>query len=583
MKIRHLILMLIACIAMIASCVKVDYTLDNRIPTNPKGEYAILFSHPAPITKAQTTSISGTGYDSFSLFSWNAINDTIMNPYTVMAKAEQSYQYEDVTGQEIKYFKRVADWYDFIGVIPTTHTMKLKDGAVKVEGVTSFIVDDKRSEKAVNLTDTLYWSAGLAVESPEEFLTAYKRVAKADYGNVVELPFVHQNALIFLGFSSDKTDTKIIDYAPGTPDVPAVPEVRDTTDTWVNLKRGSNVDGSPSRTATKTGDTWGSYVDDFEIPAALVAEIKSYYSINGGNPGDYDLHMGNTAWPSAEIRTLRVVKDIPATYKTTYHIPNVGPIDMFNTLKYLEDNGYKMTYKISGGKDAVFEYPIIDMFVNGSSYTVVGFNFSVSTIYSTAAGGNIPSVEYTINVTPAQPAQPGRPTLEGVRVFSADSTGVNNVPTDTLYCVHIPHTVTADATIDANGCVLSNRVTTDDVIQFSLPATTTLSETPVWSPTTFYALPGDTNFNFIVVKLSYIYNGITTYDVRVPIHLPDGGLQPGKYYKYELYITSTSNGTNDPNEASDEKDEIIIEDNPVIQVRLVESGYTQGDERRFTI
>ena len=123
MKIRHLIFMLIACIAMIASCVKVDYTLDNRIPTNPKGEYAILFSHPAPITKAQATSISGTGYDSFSLFSWNAINDTIMNPYTVMAKAEQSYQYEDVTGQEIKYFKRVANWYDFIGVITTTHNM----------------------------------------------------------------------------------------------------------------------------------------------------------------------------------------------------------------------------------------------------------------------------------------------------------------------------------------------------------------------------------------------------------------------------------------------------------------------------
>ena len=91
------------------------------------------------------------------------------------------------------------------------------------------------------------------------------------------------------------------------------------------------------------------------------------------------------------------------------------------------------------------------------------------------------------------------------------------------------------------------------------------------------------NFNFIVVKLSYIYKGITAYDVRVPIHLPDGGLQPGKYYKYELYITSTSNGTNDPDEASDEKDEILIEDNPVIQVKLIESGYTQGDERQFKI
>ena len=555
MKIRHLILMLIACIAMIASCVKVDYTLDNRIPTNPKGEYAILFSHPAPITKAQTTSISGTGYDSFSLFSWNAINDTIMNPYTVMAKAEQSYQYEDVTGQEIKYFKRVADWYDFIGVIPTTHTMKLKDGAVKVEGVTSFVVDDKRSEKAVNLTDTLYWSAGLAVESPEEFLTAYKRVAKADYGNVVELPFVHQNALIFLGFSSDKTDTKIIDYAPGTPDIPAVPAVYDTT---YRVKFSSNIWNRSGGNITGIDDTKLEFINSLYTLTSL--DGTTTYPVND--------------WPtSGGPFILKVNYDlIPAAYRKNWTIGNYTNCIFFDYVPYFSDNNITVP-------DANFNaYDILIHIKKNTNGTYTGVKFSAGAI-----SGSTNSLPVITEITPAQPAQPGRPALEGVRVFSADSTGVNNVPTDTLYCVHIPHTVTADATIDANGCVLSNRVTTDDVIQFSLPATTTLSETPVWSPTTFYALPGDTNFNFIVVKLSYIYNGITTYDVRVPIHLPDGGLQPGKYYKYELYITSTSNGTNDPNEASDEKDEIIIEDNPVIQVRLVESGYTQGDERRFTI
>ncbi len=555
MKIRHLIFMLIACIAMIASCVKVDYTLDNRIPTNPKGEYAILFSHPAPITKAQTTSISGTGYDSFSLFSWNAINDTIMNPYTVIAKAEQSYQYEDVTGQEIKYFKRVADWYDFIGVIPTTHTMKLKDGAVKVEGVTSFVVDDKRSEKAVNLTDTLYWSAGLAVESPEEFLTAYKRVAKADYGNVVELPFVHQNALIFLGFSSDKTDTKIIDYVPGTPDIPAVSAVNDTI--FVQ-KFGAN--GYYNRNDNNQASA---------LTDAQVTFINSMYELHRSNG---DVFTGND-WPSSTpsgcVDTLiRKTNLIPSDYKMSWL--NEGVV-FFDWEKYFTDNGItKPTQWLNIG-------PVVHIKKNNNgSYTGILLNMG-------SQSGTPNSLPIIIEKVPGTPAVPGKPALEGVRVFSADSTGVNNVPTDTLYCVHIPHTVTADATIDANGCVLSNRVTTDDVIQFSLPATTTLSETPVWSPTTFYALTGDTNFNFIVVKLSYIYNGITTYDVRVPIHLPDGGLQPGKYYKYELYITSTSNGTNDPDEARDEKDEIIIEDNPVIQVRLVESGYTQGDERRFTI
>lgn len=564
--------------ATFTSCVKITDTFDGGFPTNEKGEHAILFGRP--VTKAQITSVSGTGYDEFKLFVWNSINDTIMKPYSVLASGVGSYQYEEVSGQKLQYFKNVASWYDFIGVIPTTHNMTLKDGKVKVEGVTSFIVDDKRSEKAINLTDTLYWSAGLAVESPEELLWSYKRVEKSNYGGVVELPFNHQNSLIFLGFSSDKTDTKLLDYAPGTPDVPAVPEVRDTTDTWFNLKRGSNCDGSPTRTSTDGGST---YVDNFEIPAALVAEIKSYYSINNGTAGDYDLHMGNTQWPSAEIRQLRIVKDVPVAYRMPVETTSGDVVVFFNALKYLEDNGYKVTYRISGGKPDIFNYPIIDLFVNGTAYTIVGLNFGVANVYDASVAANVSALNYTINVTPGTPAVPGKPALEGIRVFSADSLGVNNLPTDTLYCVHIPHTTIADATISSTGCVLSNRTTSDNVIQFSLPATTTLSETPVWSPSTFYALPGDTNFNFIVVKLSYTYNGVTAYDVRVPIHLPDGGLVPGKYYKYELYITSTGNGTNDPDEARDEKDEILIEGNPVINVKLIDTGYTQGDERKLTI
>ena len=574
MKIKNLFFAVIALIMMIASCVKVEYTVNGRIPTNRNGEYAILFSGYNPQTKAQINSVSGTGYDSFSLFAWNSINDTIMKPYSVLASGEGTYQYENVDGQELKYFKRVADWYDFIGVIPSDHTMSLNDGLVTVEGVKSFTVDDKRSEKAVNLTDTLYWTSGLSAESPEEFLWAYSRVAKADYGNVVNLPFNHQNALIFLGFSSDQTDTKLLDYAPGTPDIPEVPEVRDTTDTWVNLKKSSNT--IATSTAVKgPGET--SYTNAAPLPDDLVAEIKSYYSIDNGTAGDYELKLGNSVWPSSvTYKQLRVVKDIPAEYKMTVDMHGEGiMMDFFDAIKYLKDNGYYVQSGSTGGKPAVFDnnYVILDAYVNGTAYTITALNWGES--------NSVP--QYTIDVTPGSPAVPGRPALEGIRVFSADSLGLNNVPTDTLFCVHIPHTMTADATISSEGCELSNRLTSDDVIQFSLPETTTLSARAVWSPTTFYALPGDTDFNYIVVKLSYTYKGVTAYDVRVPIHLPDGGLQPGKYYKYELYITSTGNGTNDPNEASDEKDEIIIEDNPIIQVKLIDSGYTQGDERTFTI
>ena len=575
MKIKFLLL---TAILAVVSCIKVENTFDNRIPTNSKGEYAISFNHP---TKAQITSVSGTGYDEFKLFVWNSINDTIMKPYSIVANGESSYQYDEVDGQELQYFKRVADWYDFIGVIPTTKTMTLTDGSVKVTGVTSFIVDDKRAEKAVNLTDTLYWSAGLAAESPEEFLTAYRRVEKNDYGNIVELPFKHQNALIFLGFSSDQTDTKIIDYVPGIaeiPEVPGTPAVYDTTDTWVNLKNAVNA--VATKLSTKApGST--SYVNAYHLPDSLVTEIKSYYSVDNSIAGNYDLRLSKSIWDPTNqdtnlLKQLRVVKPIPSEYLMHCDMHGDGVyMDFFDAEKYLNDRGFY----IDVDKPAVLNnrYVILDAYVNGTNYSITTLNWGDS--------NSVP--QYTIEektpATPGTPAVPGRQAIEGIRVFSADSLGLNNLPTDTLYCVHVPHTVTADATIDANGCVLSNRATTDDVIQFSLPENITLSATPVWSPSTFYALPGDVNFNFIVVKLSYTYKGVTVYDVRVPIHLPEGGLQPGKYYKYELYITSTSNGTNDPDEAADEKDEILIEDNPVIQVKLIESGYTQGDERTLTI
>jgi hypothetical protein len=121
------------------------------------------------------------------------------------------------------------------------------------------------------------------------------------------------------------------------------------------------------------------------------------------------------------------------------------------------------------------------------------------------------------------------------------------------------------------------------VVTYSLPATTTLNNTAIWSPTTFYSIPGDENLNYLVVKLSYTYNGITSYDVRVPIKLPEGGLVAGKYYEYELYITSEGNGTNDPAEARAEKDEIEIKENPVIQVTVNVNDYEFGDSQKITI
>ena len=225
------------------------------------------------------------------------------------------------------------------------------------------------------------------------------------------------------------------DSIPGVPAVDPIPAYNDTTDTWLNLRRSSNVDGSPTRTSTDGGAT---YVDNFEIPAALVAEIKSYYSINNGTAGDYDLHMGNSVWPSAEIRQLRVVKDVPAAYRMPVEMTSGDVIVFFDALKYLNDNGYKVTYRVSGGKPAIFDYPIIDLFVNGTAYTIVGFNFGVSAVYDANVAGNVPALNFTIVEHPEVPGVPG--------VDPVPASGSEGLYVDGLLCLPTKDTLTATPT-----------------------------------------------------------------------------------------------------------------------------------------
>lgn len=595
MKNKKIFLAIAAMLMTIASCVKVEDTFNNRIPTNSKGEYAILFGNPTLRTKATIVSTSETGYDTFSLFSWNALNDTIMNPYTVQANGANSFQYDEVSGQELKYFKKNSDWYDFIGVIPTTHTTVLKNGAVKVNALTSFIVDDKRAETAVNLTDSLYWSANLAADSPEEFLWAQKRVEKANYGDVVSLPFNHGNALIFLGFSSDRTDTELINYVPGTPEIPEVP-------------------GTPDQVTTTSKAT--KFIDELvagnTVQVAMGFIGASSSKLTKGQPNPIYVGSDNTANGYLAKTWLLSIKDAVNAQFEYYRLASITSNDKTPTTEDWESaasnkNIYMM--KLASGVNAtdfangndVFwnalvahDYGTAEPWVGGSpaesfkdmftkayneGWRVIRINVSDANanqvLVFLASNQEITTkVSTVVPGTPGTPAVPAVPGIDGIRVFSADETPD--------YCTHIPHTTAADATISSTGCELSNRTTSTDVIQFSLPATTTLGTAAVWSPSTFYALPGDANFDFIVVKLSYTYNGVTVYDVRVPIQLPAGGLQAGKYYKYELHITSTGNGTNDPNEATTEKDEVLIENNPVISIKLAETGYTQGDERIIT-
>ena len=397
---KKIFTILLMTLLLFAGCAKIE---DMSFNATSQGKEIVFVtgnsSTPATRAIVDTTAM----IDNFGVYGYVVPGTYSVNGGYLMKNAEYDKDGNAVSGP---YYWPKSDNYNGIDFIftaysqfesaPTWENDTLK---LAVPALTQALIDDPDG------FDDILW-AQTSYNYHQNSLIDHERVA---------LNFKH--ALSWLQFRGEVINPNIKwvkvkqisfgeyrDSIPGVPAVDPIPAYNDTTDTWMNLRRSSNCDGSPTRTSTDGGAT---YVDNFEIPAALVAEIKSYYSINNGTAGDYDLHMGNSVWPSAEIRQLRVVKDVPAAYRMPVEMTSGDVIVFFNALKYLEDNGYKMTYRINGGKTDIFNYPIIDLFVNGTAYTIVGFNFGVSSVYDANVAGNIPSLEYTIIEHPAVPGVPG--------------------------------------------------------------------------------------------------------------------------------------------------------------------------------
>ena len=445
---KRLLISFLTVMLMLCSCAKID---DITVRTGFQENAEIVFKPGSHRNVATKSIVEGTTMvDHFGAYGYVFPGTYTTDGGYLMKNAEYDENGNVADGGH--YYWPKSDNNTTIDVLFTAYsqfdsnTVFNADSTitVSVPALTQALVDDPS-----NFDDVL-WA---------QTLTHRHQSASADSTHYrVNLNFKH--ALSWLQFRAEvannasikwvKIDTvkfgawedaqAYVPAVPGTPYQPAVPAQYDTTDTWFNLRRSSNVDGSPTRTATKTGDTWGAYVDNFEIPAALVAEIKSYYSINNGTAGDYDLHMGNSVWPSAEIRQLRIVKDVPAAYRMPVETASGDIVVFFNALKYLEDNGYKMTYRISGGKIDVFNYPIIDLFVNGTAYTIVGLNFGVGSVYDATVAGNIPALEYTIELVqeaqPEVPEVPGTPEVPArpahIKVDSLAIAGTLSLPTHKL-------------------------------------------------------------------------------------------------------------------------------------------------------
>ena len=543
MKTSKLFLAIIVFI-IVAGCIKI--TSPITAPMNDKGEYAIVFSNSSAATKATVTTIAGNGYDEFGLYAWNSNGDIVMNPFIVQADGDSSYKYDGVNGQSLQYFKNNANSYSFIGVIPTSSTT-LNNGSVKV-GVESFVVDDKRAE-----------GNGIKADSPKEFLWARADVVKANYSQTVTLPFKHGNALLYLGFISDDANTQIIDYTPHVDYQPAIPGT--PGDTTVNNIKTKVLD------ALKDGYIVGWPYDE-----------DNQASTSAGNPRLTINNYGNMTQEIANKVNAQFIYYTDAK-GTTIKTGDFGSENKKNKIYIKLAPGVK-GQDIIDGNDEFIANASDDLKAYNRVQACYNNGWRVVKIDKSYGGWTLWFLSNTtkdISVTTITGGTPDTPEIpesgfKGIRVFSAQADVTNGY-------AHLAHTKTADATV-ATGLTFDNRVTTTDSIQFSLPGVVvpvgTTEAQAIYSPTTFYAIPGDAGLTHFVVKLSYTYKGTTVYDVRVPITLPASGLEAGKYYKYIINITSTANGTNDPDEANNKKDDISITKSP-IKVAVDVTDYTEGD------
>jgi len=355
---------------LLAGCAKVeDMTIGNF------GRSEITFNTGTSVaTKAivDTTAME----DNFGVYGYVVPGEFSVNGGYLMKNAEYDKDGNAVGGP---YYWPKSDNYTGIDFIFTAYsqydnTVEWVNDTLKlnIPALTQSLIDDPDG------FDDVLWAQ-----------TAYNHHQNGAVGaehERVELTFRH--ALSWLQFRGEVINPNIKwvrvkqisfgeyrDSIPGVAAVPEVPAYDDTTDTWVNLKKTYSAVASATKLRVKEGDTWGAYTNAAPLPDALVAEIKSYYTVDNGAAGDYDLHMGNTVWASNVIKQLRKTdKAIPAEYDLAVEMTGGEIMHFFNGWKYLQDNGYDIQPANSGGKPDVWDYVLIDAFVNGAAYTVVGLN-----------------------------------------------------------------------------------------------------------------------------------------------------------------------------------------------------------------
>ena len=559
MKTSKLFLAIIT-IMVAFGCAKIETPNTSTVPRNDKGEYAIVFSNGNPLTKSIANPSTTHDYTSFDVYAWQDGTATAWSPYTV-SKNGNEWKYDGiVTGngtQELQYFDRNSNKYDFIGVI-TGGTVAPANGSVglNVTGVNAFENNDNEAT------------------TPDELLWAQANVVKDNYSNVVSLDFKHANAKMYIGFVSDRDDTQILDYTPTIPEQQEQPATT-TTDT----KTGKAIDmlvagdivywpyAADSGLTSTQANNFYKNTTNYGNMGSLMDKVNAqfvYYNTSGT--------VTTNAWPEGNKKDMYGVQLATTTNKDDF----VGGAT---------EDTWKDAFWANASDDLKGTFrPSY-----AAGWRVIRIEHIAGTQYDAWLLNNTEMTYKVITTTPGTSYQPAVPGISGIRVFSVSKDNKNKN-------IRTAHTTEASAVLGSNACVLTQAVNSgdgaDSNITFAKPVTAvskvadfdavTESTKITWSPTVWYALPVSNPDNGYVVKFSYTYNGVSYYDARVHIPAPDSDFEQGRYYRYVICIGNKSNGSTDPGEADTDKDEVDTDDLPIRFTVQVQT-YTDGEFKHYKL
>ncbi len=298
-------LLILGGLATLASCASEDVINSGDINAPSSEGQAMSFGMLTGNMSRATDAMVAAGHTDFGVFAYKGTSYTtgeVMKNYKVKyestAKYDSNWQYDQISGQILKYWDYSFDNHYFVAYTPY--------------GATAALTQDGELKTTITLPGVPAFSL-LSERDGMEAMWVKEDVAKSAYGSEVELAFDHLNAVIYLAFKSNVPGYEItlIDLVPtaitvgsvttnatrGVMLTPATATEAGATINWTSGSEAHQQGGGVQQYASKANftitDVFGTATKSTAVTEAATAPIQ--FLLNENN-SDTSLPINNSGY-----------------------------------------------------------------------------------------------------------------------------------------------------------------------------------------------------------------------------------------------------------------------------------------------